>query len=183
MSVLSLPTCPTDCTGSLPAVNFDVCAPELHYGEISKIYLATAEAEDFTNVELPGEWTTRLTVEDKDSIRELVVIGELPEPEQTEVQISGDRKVIGQKEFTINFEIDETNDLNYNLLLTHECNLTSKIWYETSDGMLYGGNEGILVSIRMNNVIPRERAEIQKFIGTAKWKSQFNALRSISPMA
>lgn len=185
MSVLLLPVCPTDCSGSLPDVAFDECAPDVHYGEVAKIYIARVDAADFTNVDLIGEWTTRLsdTSDDPDAIRTLIVIGELPEPEQSEITISGDRTVVGFKQFTLPFEIDETNDTNYLLLLNQECNIKNKMWFETADGMLYGGNEGIEATIRMNNLIPRERTEVAKFMGTAKWKSQFSALRCASPMA
>ena len=89
MSILILPTCPDDCSG-LPAVDFDICAPELHYGEVAKVYLAAADADDFTNVEDLAEWTTRLddsATATGDEIRTLTVIGELPEPEQTELTI------------------------------------------------------------------------------------------------
>ena len=61
--------------------------------------------------------------------------------------------------------------------------MTFKLWYETFDGMLYGGNEGIQATIRANQVIPRETTELVKFIGTAKWKAQFSPLRAVSPMA
>ncbi len=185
MSILILPTCPDDCTG-LPAVSFDVCAPELHYGEVAKLYIAAADADDFTNVEDLAEWTTRLddsATLTGDEIRELIVIGELAEPEQTEITISGDRTAVGFKQFSLAFEVDETNDTNYNFLLTLECNMKMKMWYETADGMLYGGNEGIEATIRVNQVIPRERTELVKFIGTAKWRSQFSPLRCVSPNA
>lgn len=186
MSVLNLPDCPTGCDTGLPAVDFDICAPELHYGEIEKIYIAAADADDFTNVEDLAEWTTRLSdsaVVTGNEIRALTVIGELPEPEQTEHTISGDRTAVGFKQFTVNFEVDETNDINYNWLLTLECNVKFKFWFETADGLLYGGNEGLLATIRVNQVIPRERTELAKFIGTAKWKSQFSPLRCLSPNA
>lgn len=184
MSILILPTCPTDCSGSLPDVFFDECAPTIHYGEVAKIYVAKADAADFTNVDLIAEWTARLsdTADTADSIRTLIVIGELPEPEQSEIKISGDRTVVGFKQFTLPFEIDETNDVNYNVLLTYECNVKAKIWFETADGVLYGGNAGIEATIRMNNVIPRERTEVAKFMGTVKWQSQFSPLRAASPM-
>ena len=185
MSVLLLPQCPSDCTG-LPAVDFDVCAPELHWGEVSKLYLAAADADDFTNVESLAEWTTRLdqsATATGDEIRELTILGDLPEPEQSEIAISGDRTAVGVKTFTLAFDVDETNDTNYLAMLNMECNLTFKIWYETSDGMLYGGNDGIIATVRMNQIIPRERTELVKLTGTAKWKSQFSPLRVVSPMA
>lgn len=185
MSVLLNPTCPSDCS-TLPAVAFDTCAPELHWGEVTKLYVAAADADDFANVEDVTEWNTRLdqsAVATGDEIRELTVIAELPEPEQTETPVSGDRTAVGFKNFALNFDIDETNDTNYNFLLTLECNLSFKIWYETSDGMLYGGNEGILATLRANQVIPKERTELVKFVGVARWKSQTSPLRCVSPLA
>lgn len=185
MSVLTWPVCPTDCAGSLPAVDFDECAPEVHYGEVAKLYVAAADAASFANVELIGEWTTRISEDavGADNIRALTIIGELPEPEQTEISISGDRTVVGYKQFTLNIEIDETNDVNYNFLLTYECNVKVKAWFETADGILYGGNDGIEGTLRLNNMIPRERTDVAKFVGTFKWKSQFSPLRCVSPMA
>ena len=185
MSVLSLPVCPSDCTG-LPAVAFDVCAPELHWGGVAKLYMAAADADSFTNVEDPAEWATRLSESATltgDEIREATIMGDLPEPEQSEIPISGDRTAVGVKNFTLAFDIDETNDTNYLMLLNMECNLSFKIWYETSDGMLYGGNDGILATVRVNQIIPRERTELVKLTGTAKWKSQFSPLRVVSPLA
>lgn len=185
MSVLINPTCPTDCS-TLPAVAFDTCAPELHWGEVTKLYVAAADADDFANVEDLAEWTTRLdqsAVATGNEIRELTVIAELPEPEQAETPVSGDRTAVGVKNFSLNFDIDETNDTNYNFLLTLECNLSFKIWYETSDGMLYGGNEGILATLRANQIIPKERTELVKFVGVARWKSQTSPLRCVSPLA
>jgi hypothetical protein len=185
MSVLLNPTCPSDCT-DLPAIEKNLCAPEYHYGQIKTFYLAAADAADFTNVEDLAEWTTRLSDSDTitgDEIRELPVIAELPEPEQNEIATSWDRIAVGLKQFSIPFNVDETNDVNYNWLLTLECNLTFKLWYETFDGMLYGGNEGIVVTLRANQVIPLESTDLTKFVGTAKWKSQFSPLRCVSPMA
>jgi hypothetical protein len=182
MSVLTLPSCPDDCTG-LPLVDFDVCAPEIHYGEVSKIYIAAADADPFTNIELLPEWTARLseTSVDPDAIRPLTVLGDLPVAEQSELTISGDRTVVGYKQFVLNFEVDETNGVNYNFMLTAECNLSFLIWFETSDGVMYGGNEGILATVRLSLMIPRERTDIVKYMGTAKWKSVFSPLRSHSP--
>ncbi len=185
MSVLLLPACPTSCAG-LPAIEKDLCAPEYHYGQIKTFYIAAADADDFSNVEDLAEWTTRLSdtaTVTGNEIRELPVLADLPEPEQSEIPTSWDRTAVGLKQFTIPFDVDETNDVNYNWLLTLECNLKFKLWYETMDGMLYGGNTGIEATIRANHIIPRESTELAKFTGTAKWKSQFSPLRCVSPMA
>lgn len=185
MSVLLPITCPTDCTSSLPPVDFNECAPEVHYGEISHLYIATADATCFTNVEQITEWTTRVSESEMtaNAIRDLVVMADLGEPEQTEQPISGDRTVVGFKSFTINIDVDETNDINYRFLMNLECNTKYKLWFETADGLLYGGNCGIEGTLRLNNIIPRDRTEIAKFSGTFKWKSQFSPYRSLSPLS
>lgn len=184
MSVLTLPTCPTSCSGSLESVSFNECAPDIHYGEISKVYVARADAADFTAVDLIAEWTTRLsdTETTVDKIRTLIGIGELPQPEKSEILISGDRTIYSPKTFNLLFEVDETNDTNYEFLLSAECNLKFKFWYETSDGMLYGGNTGIEGIFNMDAPIPKSREEIAKFMLSVKWKSKNSPLRCLSPM-
>jgi hypothetical protein len=184
MSVLSLQPCPTDCAGSLGAVSFNECAPEVHYGEISKLYVARSDAADFTSPDLIAEWTTRLsdTEDTVDKIRTFIGIGELGTPEKTELALSGNRTIYSPKTFNLLFEVDETNDTNYEWLLESECNLKRKFWYETSDGMLYGGKTGIEGVFGMDAPIPKSREEIAKFMMAVKWKSKNSPLRCISPM-
>lgn len=184
MSVLTIPTCPEGCDDLQPTL-FNECAPELHYGRIAKIYVGSANTTSFANVDQITEWTARLgnTPSPANSkLYPLVVIGNLPEPDQNEIEISGDRTAVGFKQFTLNFRIDETNDTNYRFLMALECNLKHTIWYETADGMLYGGNDGIKATLRLNQVIPESQEEHAVFVGTAKWKSQFAPLRCKSPM-
>jgi hypothetical protein len=184
MSVLTLPTCPTDCSGSLGAVSFNECAPEIHYGEIAKLYVARADAADFTSPDLIAEWTTRLsdTEDTVDKIRTFIGMGEMPAPEKTELTISGNRTIYSPKTFNVLFEVDETNDTNYEWLLESECNLKRKFWFETSDGMLYGGKTGIEGVFNTDAPIPKSRKDIAKFMMSVKWESKNHPLRTISPM-
>ncbi len=177
MSNLFLPPCPHTCAGSVQAVKFNECAPEVHWGEIARLFVTDLSFAGFTDVSDAGEWTTNLDQNADNKIREMIVIGEQPEPETAEVGISGDRKVTGYKTFTLNLEVDETNDTNYMFMQMSECGGKYKIWYETSDGMLYGGNEGIEASIIMNQVIPRERTEVVKFMTRVEWKSLHHPAR------
>lgn len=183
MSVLYVPPCPSTCAGALADVNFNECTPEYHWGEISKIYITESSFAGFTDVSSLAEWTNNLSDTADNKIRTLIVIGELPEPETTEVPASGDRIAIGYKTFNLPFVIDETNDTNYNFLLMSECGGKYLIWYETSDGILYGGNAGIEVSLRMNQIIPRERTALVTLSGRATWKSLQSPFRCDSPMA
>jgi hypothetical protein len=189
MSVVSLPICPTDCTGALGEVSFNECAPEVHFGEIEKIYLwtdsttppfATQAAYDSL-----AEWSAHLDNSGAavDDIRYLTVIGEMPEPEQTETPISGDRTVVGYKKFTVNFEIDETNNINYAFILDSECNGKFKANFETADNMIYGGYQGLDVSIKLNQVIPKTRQEVVKIIGKMTWSSKNHPFRQLFTLA
>ena len=184
MSVLQLPQCPTDCAGSLGAVSFNECAPEVHYGEISKLYVARADAADFVSPDLIAEWTARLsdTEDTVDKIRTFIGMGEMPAPEKTELTISGNRTIYSPKTFNVLFEVDETNDTNYEWLLESECNLKRKFWFETSDGMLYGGKTGIEGVFNTDAPIPKSRKDIAKFMMSVKWESKNHPLRTISPM-
>lgn len=163
-------------------VDFDDCAPEKHWGEVSHLYIGSLDVPDFLDVSSIIEWNSILSDTEDDHIRTMTVIGDLPETEVTEIQMSGDRIAIGYKTFTLNFEVDETNDINYQWHQLLECGGKFKIWFETSDGILYGGNTGIEASVRMNLIIPRERTALVKFMGKASWKSLQSPPRCLSPL-
>jgi hypothetical protein len=185
MSVLILPVCPTSCSASLVPVEFDECAPVLHYGEVSKIYIGEANSSIFSNVEDFAEWTARLddTGIVANAILTLITMGEVTAPDRTETPLSGGRTIYSPGTYTLNFEVDETNDINYNFMLNSQCNLKYKFWYETSDGMLYGGNEGLEGVIKLNQPVPKSREEIIKLTGEIKWKSATDPLRCVMPIA
>ena len=182
MSNLYLPPCPTTCSGALGDVDFDDCAPENHWGEISKIYIGPTTLTDFLDVSSIVEWNTRLSDTADDKIRTLIVIGEQPEAATTEVPTSGDRVAIGFRTRTVNFTIDETNDTNYAFHQMLECGGKFKLWYETADGLLFGGNTGVEASVKTNYLIPKERTALQTIVGTATWKSLRSPGRCISPL-
>lgn len=189
MSVIVLPDCPTNCSAVLESVSFSECAPEVHFGEIAKLYLwvdsATPPFASQAEYDSAAHWATHLNESGValDDIREFTVIGEQPEPEQAETPISGDRTVVGYKKFTLNLEIDETNETNYTFLLASECNGKYKANYETADGILYGGYLGLDVSVKMNQVIPRERSGVVKIMVKVSWSSKNHPFRQISPVA
>lgn len=189
MSVIALPVCPTDCTGVLDEVLFSECAPEVHFGEIAKLYLwvdsATPPFASQAEYDSLAHWNTHLDNSGAaiDDIRYLTIIGEMAEPEQTETPISGDRTVVGYKKFTVSIEIDETNETNYTFLLSSECNGKYKANFETADGILYGGYLGLDVSLKMNQVIPKSRQEVVKIIGKMTWSSKHSPFRQVSLLA
>jgi len=181
MSVCYLPDCPTTCSGTVEDVDFNECAPETHWGEVSKIYLVDASFSGLVDAEDLASWAGLTSQTEDGHIRTLTVIGDLPEAETTETPLSGDRIAIGFKTFNLNFTIDETNETNYQFLRMLECGGKFLIWFETSDGILYGGDFGIEVSLRLNMIIPRERTALVTFEGKATWKSLSSPCRAVSP--
>lgn len=184
MSNLFFPPCPTGCDSSVVPVKFDKCAPEYHWGEISKVYIAPVDI-DLSGFDAsdPASWSAKLSDTDAGKIRTLIGIGEMGEPEITEVATSGDRKAYGFRQYSFSFTIDETGDENYEWMVMTGCNMAYRIWYETADGTLYGGNEGLRASAIFHEIIPRGRTEIRTFQGNFRWTSMLAPPRCESPIA
>lgn len=178
-----LPTCPTDCSGILPEVNFNACVPAIARGRVRRIYLGKATDSSFSDWTSDTEWLTRLSLDavTADKIRPLTVIGTKPVPEATELDISDERKAIAEKTHKVDFKIDEVTDENYEFLRAMECGVQMKAWYATKD-YLYGGNDGIVVSIKIDEVIPENNKELSYFQGTITWISKFHPERCSNPL-
>lgn len=177
---MSIPICPSDCSSSLPIVDFDKCAPEINNGEIAKIHFTTP-GNPMNNWSSNLEWDSRL---DNDaaaasSIRTLIGIGDLPAPEATEKLISLGRKIQGIRKFTVNFRVDETNQILHDAFRAMQCNAGNYlVWFSTraaqgKTGKLYGGNSGIEAQIKVDKIIPESFDDIEIFQVTITWESQF----------
>lgn len=177
MSVITVPVCPADCDELDIEVLFDPCAPEFESAQIERVYIAKANAPDFTNVDDLAEWTPRIDVD----IFELKVIGDMPEPESTEIPWVDGEVVNGDKKFTTNFRILEVNDTNYQFMRSVQCNVRYKFWFATAGGKIYGGNAGITAQFKGGFVIPEDRTDITKLMFVAKWTSANFPDRSTSP--
>lgn len=177
-------TCPTSCASALPVADFNICAPVTNFGQISKIYF-TNDGYPLTDENDLVEWQTRaaLLTANPARIVELSVIGDKPLAAGTEVPLSRGRVTTGAKDHIINFRIDETNPINYELMRALECGKTVRLWYETFGGLLYGGLKGVLASITLGEVIPEGTSDLITLSGTAKWKDKFSPCRTDSPMA
>ena len=181
MSIATI-TCPTGCEGDLPIVLFDVCAPDVDFGNIEKIYL-TNIGNPLANVEDAAEWLTRLSNSstDADAIRYLHVIGELPEPEQEETEISLCRTIYSDCKYQLPFEIDETNLTNHEFMRKTHCNTDYLMWF-ASGKYIYGGNDGIQASLRLNMTIPRECRGLKKYMGLFTWENEFPPVANENPL-
>jgi len=181
---MSIPQCPTDCEANLPVVEFNECAPEINLSQINKVYLGKRN-QPFTDWTDPAEWASRLsnTSLDDDAIRTLIVVGDKPLPEVQEQEISNQRTVVLNRNHSLNLAVDESNGVNHAAIRDLQCTTQLSMWYETLGGKLFGGNDGIPVSLQIGIVLAGGAGDIQKYQGVAKWKSQFDELMIDSPIA
>jgi hypothetical protein len=188
MSILTNGKCSQNCDPTPPIFSFDSC-PEVNRGQIDRIYLYSVDGADFSNAEQLAEWTTRLSntnQSDPDKIRFLTVMGEKPNASGDVLEISDRRKVILDKTHTLNFDVDETNDTNYEAMRWIECNPNFKFYYGVGK-YLYGSdeskNEGILGFFQINDNIPKERKQLNVFNGVITWEAPKHPTRFLNPMA
>lgn len=179
-------TCPDGCDQDLPEVEFDACNPDVHFGQVSDVFLGKI-GYPFEDVNDAGEWNDRLEAAQSapNKIIQLEGIGDKPAAEETPLEISKGRKVYGPKNHTVNFRIDEVSDTNYEMARSLECNKLFLAWYKTYEGKLYGGDYGVNrqgVSVRFNHVIPEDAAQLETLTGSITWKSKFHPCRTDYPL-
>lgn len=184
MSVNTTPTCPTGCATVLPDLNFNYCAPENSFGEISHVFLAAIDAECFSDWTQLGEWTARLnnTSDDPDAIRFMHVSADWPAPERDTIETSLCRKVKTPATFTLNIDVDDLSDLNYEFMRTSQCNQTFRMWYASPD-YIFGGNCGVEVILNLDYIIERGCKTIHKITGTAVWEDPYSPQRADNPLS
>ena len=177
--------CPNNCETELPEVRFSKCSPTIVLSEIVRIFLGKQSTEPFTDWKSATEWTTRLSENGTtaNAIRPLTVIADKPAGSPVVKEISNGRKYNLRKDFTINIEIDDVSEENYEFMRVTQCGGEYKLWFETAGGRIYGGNEGIDASLVLDNVLGRGKDEIEKITGTASWDDKFSPEMCNSPIA
>lgn len=172
------------CDSELQPVSFDECNPSLKYNEISKIYIAN-NGQPLTNWTDAGEWAGRIsdTSTAASAIRALTVKGSLEIEFGERIRISGGRFAFQPDTYSLSAQIDENNDINYTFMRGLGCNRAFRAWIETSDGDLYGGNEGTLVVLRGREPITDDPETFRVILVEGEWQSALAALRIPSPIA
>jgi len=183
MSVSQLdPTCP-DCSSAVFTSLAFGCTPETQFGEISHIYLQATTGKDFTDVEDLAEWTAAEAAIGVDKVWDLRVSAELPEAASTAVDIDDGKQVYPPKDFTINAEVFDVSEANYNeLVRLLECNPLIKMWYSIPN-LMFGGNAGIEANVKTNFVITKGVATLNTIKLVFTWKSKFSPIVSTNPFA
>lgn len=176
-----IPNCPVACEAELPAFDFANCPADVValQGEISYVYLTPVGEPLSDYSDLEGSRVSNSST-DADAIRKLVVIGDKPAPEATYVNLSLNRRKLLRKTRTLNIIIDDVSDTNHEALRLLECGTDDLylMWYEDSNGYIYGGLDGIPVKyLDLNEIIPQSRDEKITFTGTVTWESNYTEER------
>ncbi len=164
------------CSTVLPSANADLCSPNTNYGQISTL-LFTRLGDGLTDWTDDAEWAGRI---DNDAalaappalaaIRQLFGIGALDAPDRPEIEISKRRRVFGDPEFTMSFEVDDTGDINWNNFMKGlpAGGQVYSVWFGTEQ-RLFGGDEGLTATLVANPSIPQSKDELMKIIITVTW--------------
>lgn len=174
----------------MPAVSFGNCAPKQVESEINRLYItiedpnnpgeALGGPDDWTD---PADWATAIHASTAQKVRELIVIGDLPEPEQEVRIVSDRRKVMGTKNFKLNITVDDATDDNYEFMRTLECGFTVRIWYGNIGGKLYGDQNGVLCDVtKANAPLDRGQNTFERFEFTFEWEAAGHPPRIDNPM-
>lgn len=177
--------CPQDCSSPLPTPEFNACNPEFNLSEIEEIFIGKADFTGFDDVEDVEEWNDFLDGADPYSpgtpeLVRVIVIGDKPAKSDLTVTGSQRRIITYDSTHTLNFEIDETNDANYEFMRKLQCGAKYRIWWLTRGGKMYGGNKGVLASVTIADVLDRGDA-IERFVGAFTWNNKFDVARTPSP--
>lgn len=184
MASVDVLVCPTDCSAVLPIFAFSECNPVLLQAQISDIFLFNDgyPLTDWTNA---PELISRISDDSQlaNAIRQIPVIASLADPTVTEKKISHGRTVFSPQDFAISGRIDDNSDTNYDAARASGCNRSYRILFATMGGKLYGGNTGILASVRMWESIVEDDLEYAVISVNLKWRAQFMPLRIDNPLA
>jgi len=178
------PVCPTGCDSTLAENTYDFCKQHIVTGEVDHVYLANGNAECFTNWALPGEWAARISTDslDPNAIRRYRGIGDLPLGAADEIDISLCQKYQTEQTFTLNFDVEDVSDENYNAMRTMQCGGILKGWF-SGGGKLFGGNCGLDVSVKAGYQIERGCKTLHKIMLVFSWENQFSPERTTNPIA
>lgn len=168
------------CSTVLPVASADLCSPNTHYGQISML-LFTRNGDGLTDWTDDTEWAGRIdnastgatalpAAPSLADIRQLFGIGSLDAPDRPEIEISRRRKVFGDPEFSMTFQVDDTGDVNWNDLMLGlpSGGQVYSVWFGTEE-RLFGGNTGITATMTANPLIPESKDELMKIVITITW--------------
>lgn len=184
--------CPADCENSdLPSVSFAECVDSLEseLSEIQEIFLSIEDGTTGLPLAGPSDWTDlaawQAVIADTGAakVRRLIVIGDKPESESTTRTVSKGRKVPGKRTHTINADVDDVNNTNYDFMRRLQCGSTVNMWYATAS-KIYGGANGFTANVtKANPILERGAESYSLFRFQFQWDNACDPPRADNPFA
>lgn len=171
------------CTTVLPVVKADLCDQDIHFGEISML-LFTRLGDGLTDWTDDTEWATRMsntttgitalpTPPSLASIRQLFGLGSIAAPERTEIRLPRRTKAFTTPKYTWTFNVTDTGDENMTFARTLPVGgQTYSGWFGTEE-RLFGGNDGVQITITADPTIPENIDEIMVLTVTVAFEGTF----------
>jgi hypothetical protein len=163
-----------------PIVNFDECSPVWLFGKIVKVYLGMIGQPLASFAELASRVDNESTA--ITAIRVLEVEGDMPAPTRTSISRFRGKKQQSPGEYAVNIDIEDLSDENYAFMQGTQTGRSFAMWYEDSNGYLYGDLQGLPSSISLELIIPRGDTEPQLISGQINWKQKTAPKRTVSPL-
>lgn len=176
----------TDCSQSqIPTAEFAECADQVEQTE-SQIHGVLMCDLDNTDPTAPStaagtdlaSWELAIDNAVTGKWKKLDVVGDLEEAQQDERIVSKKRIKKGNKTFRLNFDVDDTNTTNYNLMVQLEASPVKFLYYYDDD-YLYGPVRAQI--IRANAPKPRGEGSYDAFLFTATWQHPHHPPRVENP--
>lgn len=173
---------------AVPVVSFNECAEAVvqDLSEVAGVLVALPDASDPTIAAVTlvdesdvTEWEALFTAE---TVAHEYVIGDLPEPEVTEKPISRGRVKKSKKLFTLNVDIDESTQANYDAMRARQDEPEFFIWFYTLGNKIFGGTTGIRVKlVKAAAPLQRGAEATETYIYQYQWEADTNPPRNTSP--
>lgn len=166
-----MPVC-SDETG-MPETDFNYCEPNVLLSEIKRVFFAVVAADPFDDWFNPVSWNARLSEDsnDRNAIRPLNCIADKPLPIPIRKRISCERNVTTHKTHIVNVSIDEVSDANHAFMQSLKKGKRVRFWYETTGGLMFGSNDGIIATVFGDMVLDRGQGEIMRYELQVLWNS------------
>lgn len=180
-----LELCSGTCEEDLAVWAFSDCEPEVNLSEIEFLIVGNTTTAPISDLSSVAEWSSRLSntsTDDPNALRIIRVVGDKPAPTDQDQIISGGRTVTVSKTHVINADVDETNQTNWDAARKLQCSGQKRLWYVTRSGHVFGGNEGIAASLKINDLLNRGEGEYQRLQIVATWQSKFMPERAVWPL-
>jgi hypothetical protein len=159
----------TICNTVLPSLNADFCDPNVFFGRIDELRF-TRRGDALTDVASASEWATRIDntaaipTSGKAPIRRVFVVGQMPEPATTEIEISLGRKTSTEPKYTVTGRIDDTGDVNWEMARTMSGKTQGySVWFKNGKHLI-GGDDGINAEVSFKGMVIPESAEAVRYI-------------------